>query len=629
MINIRDKNLIPIWDKVLAGLELTFEDGVNLYNSKDIISIGKMAHWLQREKVGDAVYFVVNQKIEPTNICVLSCKFCDFAVKKNSPEAYEMTIEEILKRLNDDLLEVHITGGLHPDWEWSFYVNMIKEIKKHFPKIDVKAFTAVEIDFFSKKFKKSIEEILIELKEAGLRTLPGGGAEVFSERVRRLLFNQKIGGKRWLEIHKIAHSLGIKSNATMLYGHIENIEERINHLLKLRELQKETNGFLSFIPLAFQPGDTGIKLRDQFTSAIDDLKTIAISRLMLNNFDHIKAYWIMLTEELAALALNFGANDLDGTVGGERIAHDAGAITPMQLTKNKLIKLINDANKIPVERDINYKPVKLHSNKIIGKVSYINTLPFFKNLDTREYKIFSAPPRQLGIFFKDGSLDAGIVSLVDYFDKESVYRLLKFGIVGNKNVKSVILYSKYPIDQLDKKYIAITDETSTSFRLLQAIIELKYGFDVNYVREKIFYRSSNLPNFDAFLTIGDDALRFLNNKPAEYRYEYDLAQLWYEWKSLPFVFAVWTVKNSLPESQIETINQMLENSLNKFFNDKFEIEKFYTSTLKMSNGEIASYLGNLSYRIGEDEIRSIEIFKEIYQNLKLSDKIIFNLVNAN
>ncbi len=209
----------------------------------------------------------------------------------------------------------------------------LEKSKKHFPKIDVKAFTAVEIDFFSKKFKKSIEEVLIELKEAGLRTLPGGGAEVFSERVRRLLFNQKIGAKRWLEIHKKAHQLGIRSNATLLYGHIETIEERINHLLLLRDLQKETGGFLSFIPLAFQPGDTGIKPRNQFTSAIDDLKTIAISRLILNNFEHIKAYWVMLTEELAAVALNFGADDMDGTVGGERIAHDAGAISPMQLAK--------------------------------------------------------------------------------------------------------------------------------------------------------------------------------------------------------------------------------------------------------------------------------------------------------
>lgn len=616
MINFRDKNLIPIWEKILRGEELSFEDGITLYKSSDITSIGKMAHWLQREKNGDAVYFVVNQKIEPTNICVLSCKFCDFAVKKNSPEAYEMTIEEILSKLNSELLEVHITGGLHPDWEWEYYVGMVREIKKHFPKIDVKAFTAVEIDFFSKKFKKSIEEILLELKEAGLRTLPGGGAEVFSERVRRLLFNQKIGAKRWLEIHKTAHQLGIRSNATLLYGHIETIEERINHLLLLRNLQKETGGFLSFIPLAFQPGDTGIKPRNQFTSAIDDLKTIAISRLMLNNFEHIKAYWVMLTEELAAVALNFGADDMDGTVGGERIAHDAGAITPMQLAKNKLIKIINDANKIPVERDIFYKPVKLHSQNVIGRVSYLNTLPFFKYLDNREYKIFPSPPRPLGQLFKEGNIDAGIVSLVDYFDRENDFTFLNYGIVGNKNVKSVILYSKYPIEKLDKKNIAVTDETSTSFRLLQVLLEMKYGLDVVYVREKISTREKHLPNFDAFLTIGDDALRFMKHKLEGFDYTYDLAQLWYEWKQLPFVFAIWAVKKDLSQQKIQALDELLNDALNKFFSNKTQIEQFYNVKIGFSNEEIMDYLNNIVYRLGEKEIEAINVFREYYQKLK-------------
>jgi len=616
MITFKDKNLILVWEKVQSGVELSFEDGITLFNSTDLLSIGKMAHWLQREKSGDAVYFVVNQKIEPTNICVLSCKFCDFAVKKNSPEAYEMTIEAILEKLNPELLEVHITGGLHPDWEWKYYVNMVREIKRHFPKIDVKAFTAVEIDFFSKKFKKSIEEILIELKEAGLRTLPGGGAEVFSERVRRLLFNQKIGAKRWLEIHKIAHQLGIKSNATLLYGHIETIEERVKHLLLLRDLQKETGGFLSFIPLAFQPGDTGIKPRNQFTSAIDDLKTIAISRLMLQNFDHIKAYWVMLTEELAAVALNFGADDMDGTVGGERIAHDAGAISPMQLAKNKLIKIINDANKIPVERDIFYKPIKVHSNNIIGRVSYLNTLPFFKYLDNREYKIFPAPPRQLGLLFKDGNIDAGIVSLVDYFEREKDFTFLKYGIVGNKNVKSVILYSKYPIEMLDKKNIAVTDETSTSFRLLQVLLELKYGLDVVYVREKISTREKNLPNFDAFLTIGDDALRFMKHKVDGFDYIYDLAQLWYEWQGLPFVFAVWAVKKDISHQKVNALDELLNDALNNFFSTETQIEGFYNSKIGLTKEEIKDYLHNIVYRLGEDELKAIEVFKNLYQTLK-------------
>ena len=364
-INFRDKHLETIFTKVLNGERLTLEDGLAMYATNDFISLGKMAHYVQQQKSGDAVYFVLNRKIEPTNICVLSCKFCDFATKKGKPDAYEMTTDEILSKLSDELHEVHITAGMPADWEWERYLNILRDIKSHFPNIDIKAFTAVEIDFFHKKFHLPIEEVLRQLVEAGLRTMPGGGAEVFSERVRRLLFNQKIGAKVWLDIHRTAHKMGIPTNCTLLYGHIETLEERIIHLLKLRELQDETNGFLSFIPLAFQPGDTNIKPRSQYTSAIDDLKTIAISRLMLDNIPHIKAYWVMLTEEVASVALNFGADDMDGTVGEERIAHDAGAISPMKLAKEQIIKIICDAGKIPVERDIYYNALNIFSENVI------------------------------------------------------------------------------------------------------------------------------------------------------------------------------------------------------------------------------------------------------------------------
>ncbi len=573
-----------------------------------------MAHWVQQQKSGDAVYFVVNQKIEPTNICVLSCKFCDFAVKKGSAEAYEHSIEEILQKLNSDLLEVHITGGLHPDWPWEYYVNLVREIKKNYPQIDVKAWTAVEIDFFSKKFKKPIEEILLELKEAGLRTLPGGGAEVFSERVRRLLFNQKIGEKRWLEIHKTAHRLGIRSNATLLYGHIETLEERVNHFINLRETQKDTNGFLSFIPLAFQPGNTGIKIRDHFTSAVDDLKTIAISRLMLNNFDHIKAYWIMLTEQLASVALHFGADDMDGTVGGERIAHDAGAITPMMLAKDKLIKIINDAGKIPVERDINYNPVKLHSDKIIGKVSYVNTEPFFQFMEKKDFKIYSAPPRQLGKLFIENNITCGIISLVDYFEREKDFEMLDYGIVGNQKVQSVILYSKYSIEQLNNKNIAVTNETSTSSRLLQLLFEKYFEHKVDYVIENISTSNSKIQQYDAFLTIGDDALKFKNQTPNQFCFKYDLAELWYEWKKLPFVFAVWVIRKSLIEEEKKKFNEILNSAYETGMSNINELGKVRASKLGLNSEEIKDYFLKLNYKIGEPEKQAIEKFKNLVFN---------------
>ncbi|MBW7888926.1 MAG: radical SAM protein, partial [Bacteroidetes bacterium] len=226
-IYFRDKKLLPIWEKVQNGTRLSLEDGVTMFQSNDLISIGKMAHAVQQKKSGDAVYYAVNQKIEPTNVCVLSCKFCEFAVKEGEKNAYEMTTEDILAKLNSDVHEVHITGGLHPHWPWEYYLNMVRDIKKAYPQLDVKAFTAVEIDFFHKKFKLPIAEVLRQLYDAGLRTMPGGGAEVFSERVRKLLFNQKIGAKTWFEVHKTAHKMGIPSNATLLYGHIETYEERV------------------------------------------------------------------------------------------------------------------------------------------------------------------------------------------------------------------------------------------------------------------------------------------------------------------------------------------------------------------------------------------------------------------
>ncbi|MEI7906991.1 MAG: aminofutalosine synthase MqnE, partial [Bacteroidota bacterium] len=441
-IHFRDNNLFPIWDKVQNGQRLTLEDGVTMFRSQDLISIGKMAHAVQQLKSGDAVYYVVNQKIEPTNICVLSCTFCDFAVKQGSANAYEMTIAEILSKLNSDVHEVHITGGLHPDWPWEYYLGMVLDIKKNFPQVDVKAFTAVEIDFFHKKFKMPIDEILRQLYAAGLRTMPGGGAEVFSERIRKLLFNQKIGAKTWFEVHTTAHKLGIPSNATLLYGHIETYEERVMHMVKLRKAQDETHGFLSFIPLAFQPGDTGIKPKNDFTSAIEDLKTIAISRLMLDNFPHIKAYWVMLTEEVASVALNFGADDMDGTVGGEKIAHDAGATSPMTMAKDKLIKIINDAGKIPVERDVYYNALNVNTENVIGKIPYLNSVPFYTHFEKRQFKILPIVPRRMGQLSQKGQIDAGLFSLMDYFAQETSLELMNYCIATRDQVKSVMLFSK-------------------------------------------------------------------------------------------------------------------------------------------------------------------------------------------
>ena len=360
-----DKELFPIIDKVLSDKRLSYEDGVKLFKTNDLLTLGVLANYKTEKLNGKYAYFVINRQINPTNICALDCSFCAFAtMDKNDPKAYEMSYEEILSKaryaVENGASEVHIVGGLHPDWSFDVYLNMVSLLKKNFPQLHIKAFTAVEIDYFSRISGLSYEEVLEKLKEAGLGSLPGGGAEVFSPRVRRIIAPTKIGWKKYLEIHKIAHRLGLHSTTTMLYGHVETVEERVDHMIKIREAQDETGGFTCFIPLAYQPENNELNITDH-THGVDDLKTIAVSRLMLDNVPHIKAYWVMIGEKIAQVALNFGADDMDGTVMEEKIAHFAGAKSPTQQQKEKLIRLIKEAGKIPVERDTLYNHIKVYN----------------------------------------------------------------------------------------------------------------------------------------------------------------------------------------------------------------------------------------------------------------------------
>jgi aminodeoxyfutalosine synthase len=356
MVLIKDQKLLGIWKKVQFGERLNADDGRLMFESSDLLGLGAMANWVKEKRSGMGVTFVVNRQINPTNICILSCRFCDFAKKKNHPQAYKLTQMEIVSQCNKDISEVHITSGLYNGWSFEDYLDVVRVIKKAFPHIQIKAYTAVEIDYFSRISKLSIGDVLRKMISAGVVCIPGGGAEVFSERVRKVLFAFKIGAPKWLEIHRAAHQLGLKSNSTLLYGHIETHEERVDHMMKLRALQDETHGFLSFIPLAYQPGMT--KVVDRQTSAIDDLKTIAISRLMLDNFDHIKAYWVTMGEETASMALQFGADDIDGTIGEERIMHAANATSPPAMARERLAKMIRESGRIPIERNCLYKTIR-------------------------------------------------------------------------------------------------------------------------------------------------------------------------------------------------------------------------------------------------------------------------------
>ncbi len=359
-IALSDAGLVPIWEKVRSGERLSVEDGAQLYRSEDVTGIGAMAAWVKQQKSGDKVFFVINTHVNPTNVCVMNCKFCDYVSSRNDDGAWEMTPQEVVDHITPDMTEVHIVGGHHPDWPFEYHESYIKAIRQAHPDIQIKAFTAAELDYFAKRWKIPIEEILDRLIAAGLNAMPGGGAEIFSERVaKELRYIGKAQAGRWLEIHGMAHQRGIPSNATMLYGHIETFEERIQHLALLREQQDKTGGFLTFIPLEYQISES--QLVKRHASALDDLKTIAISRLMLDNFPHIKAYWIMLQEETAGMALNFGADDIDGTIVKEKIAHAADARSPIGNTRQKLVRLIRDAGKTPVERDALYNEIKIYN----------------------------------------------------------------------------------------------------------------------------------------------------------------------------------------------------------------------------------------------------------------------------
>ncbi len=355
-----DARLKPMYEKVIARERLSFEDGLALYRSGDILALGWMANHVQERMHGNVAYFNVNRHINPTNVCVAACRLCAYGRKKNDPGAYTMALEEVFTAAasgySEAVTEFHIVGGLHPDLPLEYFLDMIRGLKQRFPQVHLKAFTMVEISFFAKLNKMTIRDVLLKLKESGVDSMPGGGAEIFSDRVRSIICDHKIDGNEWLEVARVAHEIGLKSNATMLYGHIENDEDRVDHLTKLRALQDETGGFQTFIALSFHPDNTPLQ-HLPWTTGMQDLKQIAVSRLMLDNFPHIKAYWQMLTPKVAQIALRFGADDIDGTVVEEKIYHDAGASTPQGLRRQDLIRLITTAGRVPVERDTLYRSV--------------------------------------------------------------------------------------------------------------------------------------------------------------------------------------------------------------------------------------------------------------------------------
>jgi len=358
---IVSSELEEIYQKTEQGQRLSFEEGLILYQSNDLLTIGKMADIVRKRKNGLSTFFTMNQHINPTNVCRNDCLFCAYYRKDGQEGAYRMSLEtirkKVLERFEEDIKEIHIVGGLDDQLPYNYYLDVLKVVREVRPDVNIKAYTAVEIAYLAERSGRSWDAVLDDLIAVGLQAMPGGGAEIFSERVKRKLFMDKLSSEDWIKIHHTAHSKGIRTNATMLYGHIETLEERVEHLVLLREAQDVTGGFLTFIPLAFHPENTKMHKLPQATG-FDDLKNIAISRLMLDNFDHIKAYWVMMGTKIAQIALSFGADDIDGSVVEERIYHMAGSDSAQMMTKNQLRSLISECGLQAIERDALYNTIE-------------------------------------------------------------------------------------------------------------------------------------------------------------------------------------------------------------------------------------------------------------------------------
>jgi aminodeoxyfutalosine synthase len=379
MAGSQDPALAPIADKVERGERLTRDDGLTLFQSHDLLTIGRLADLANRRRNGDRVFFAANQHINPTNVCVLrnTCVFCSFARMPQEDGAYTRSLEEVFAEADaardNPTREFHIVGGLHPKLRLEYYLDMFRGLKTRHPEVQIKALTAVEVAHLARLERLSVRDVLRAMKDAGVTTLPGGGAEVFSPAARATIADRKLSGDEWLAVHREAHQMGLPSNCTMLYGHVETMADRVDHLLALRSLQDETGGFLTYIPLAYHPdhnelgealGRTGTA-----TSGCDDLKNIAVGRLVLDNIPHVKTHWPMVTPFISQVALTFGCDDLEGTVVFERVYHEAGAGTPMWLSYDQIVGLIRGAGKEPVERDSLYQTVRTFEDWVPGAAS--------------------------------------------------------------------------------------------------------------------------------------------------------------------------------------------------------------------------------------------------------------------
>jgi len=572
--DLKTTGLLEIWEKLQYGERLDQADGERLFATRDVTVLGALANTVRERLHGDRTYFNRNLHINATNVCEASCIFCSFArLKTGDPGAWTMSIEAAVSRvraLKAELIsEVHIVNGLNPDLPFSYYTDLLRAIKAERPELHIKGFTAVEIAYYAEKYDRSVEAVLTELRAAGLDSLPGGGAEVFADRARRKLCADKVSAEGWLDVHRTAHRLGMKSNCTLLFGSIETLAERVDHLLRLRALQDESlawqaahpgaGAFQTFIPLRFHNDNNGLQNLASPTG-YDTLRTVAVSRLLLDNIPHIKAYWPMFGTEVAQVSQWFGASDLDGTVREEHIYHMAGARTPQELTLAGLIESIEAAGRVPVERDTLYRvlrrcdkpaaPPALSRAPVVAPVAYTNALPLIRYLDGVQVK--PGHPSEVARWLQAGEVDLGLVPVAFLFGGGD-WRIVPDLCIGSEGpVDSVLLVAETPIEAWTHLRLDGASRTSALLsRLLLSKGPLSKKVRADLVIEEVGIGQGvqGAGGTVAALVIGDLA-RELDPR---FTTVLDLAQIWRDWTGLPFVFAVWAGKPDLDPRLVEAV----------------------------------------------------------------------------
>ncbi len=605
---------------MLAGRRLSFEDGLALYRTHDLLGLGQLANHVREKRHGDAAYFVWNTHINHTNVCVATCDFCAFAAKKDEPRAYTMAVDEVVKSVSSlpkPVREVHVVGRPAPRPALRLlHGHAAGASSRCGPTSTSRPSPRSRSSSSIASTARASSRCSRSCKEAGLDSMPGGGAEIFANETRSRIIKGKADAAQWLDVMRSAHRLGIPSNATMLYGHVESLEDRVDHLLRLRELQDETGGFVTFIPLAFQPWEApAMKLPE--TTGFDDLKAIAVARLMLDNVPHVKSYWIMITPRLAQVGLSFGADDIDGTVTEEKIAHDAGAQTPQVMTVHELVRLVREAGPTPggarhglqrgqgvvsataAPRESGTAPAGPGTRVVrLGAVSYLNSEPHVHGLDRDPgFRLEREVPSRVARRLHAGEVDLGLVPSIEYAFGD--YAIVPGVAVGSRGpVRSVCLFHHGPLERVRR--VALDTSSRTSAALVKILLRERLGRDPQYVPMGPALVDM-LAVADAALLIGDRAL----DQEGEVA-RLDLGEAWTQLTGLPFVFAFWAGRaGAVSAAGVRRLQSALAAGREALP----EIAGRYAAGDASRAAKYESYLReNIVYRLGEDEQAGLREF---------------------